>query len=229
VDLAGDDLRSRVRSHARRSLRAAAVLGLGLVCFLMGFQTGPTFLDSPVWWSVTGAFLLVGGVLALRLLGPGRAIRYEVSSRGMSLRQLQRRASPARAGVAVWTLLLIGWIAALYIVGRPALAAAQLGGSTGRATALSARSWTPCARCSQHAEATIDVDGRQTDVQLRGVSQDPNFYVAGIRVIYKADNVGVAMAERDYDDGTGPIPPIVAATSTLVFCLGTWGLTHVKR
>lgn len=218
----------RFRSQSRRALGAAAVLGLAVVFLLVGLLSGPTFLYSPIWWGVVAALAALGLGLVLRARKGGAAVKAEAAAIGLDLRTLQRGAAPSRPRVMVWTLLLIGWISSLVLVGRPALAAAEIGGSTQRAVALQAVSWSPCSRCSQRAKAQIVVGGRLRDVALRGVAQDPSYYTAGIVVVFKAGDPAVAMASADYEDGTGPVPAVVVSTATALFLAGTWALMRIR-
>lgn len=197
-----------------------------MVFLLVGLTGGPTFLFSPVWRGVVAAFFVVGVALALRTRKSGAALKAEAASRNLTLREVQRRATPSRQRVVIWTLLLIGWVSSLVVVAGPALAAAQLGAHTGRSVALQAESYTPCFRCLQRAKAWIKTRAGSVRVELRGVAQDPSYYTAGIVVIYKAGDPTTAMALADYNDGNGSVPPIVTAASTSLFLLATWGLTH---
>jgi hypothetical protein len=208
-----------VRQHARRVLTAAATLGLAFVFMLVGLTGGPTFLFSPMWRSLVVALLVVGATLVLCARKGGAALKAEAASLNVELREAQRRATPSRPRVAIWSVLLIGWLSCLVVVGSPALAAAQLG----------AKYYTPCSRCLPRGAAWIKTGTELVRVELRGVAQDPSYYKAGIVVIYKASDPSVAMALADYNDGNGSIPPIVAAASTSLFLLATWGLTHTRR
>jgi hypothetical protein len=218
-----------VRQHARRVLTAAATLGLAFVFMLVGLTGGPTFLFSPMWRSLVVALLVVGATLVLCARKGGAALKAEAASLNVELREAQRRATPSRPRVAIWSVLLIGWLSCLVVVGSPALAAAQLGANPSRAVALQAEYYTPCSRCLPRGAAWIKTGTELVRVELRGVAQDPSYYKAGIVVIYKASDPSVAMALADYNDGNGSIPPIVAAASTSLFLLATWGLTHTRR
>jgi hypothetical protein len=224
----GDGFDSLLRAQARRSLAAAAVLGLAVVFLLLGLVGGPTFLFSPVWWGVVGALALAGVALVARAGRKGAAVRAEAAARGLDLGPLQRRVAPSRPRVVVWALLLIGWLSALVVVGGPALAAAELGHRTERAVAQQAVSWMPCPHCSRRAKAVILVGSRSHEVNLRGVAQDPSYYAPGIVVVFRAGRPDVAMALADYRDGAGPLPAIVGGTSTVVFLLGTWLLVRFR-
>jgi hypothetical protein len=194
---------------------------------VIGIASGSGFLRSSAWWFT---LCLLLSAMAWHIVF-SRTTPASSEARGSALGQFlvpsRRSRGPVSWRLVGWIFLLVGWISSIAIVGGPAIAVAELGSKPGRTVALNASSWSPCLRCSQRANAVIQLGDQPLQVALRGVDQNPGYYRAGILVVFRLENPTVAMAAADYADGTARASGVVATVATILFVLGTWALARI--
>jgi hypothetical protein len=216
-----------VRSLRRWMLGAAGVLGIGLVLALVVIRGDPALRDSWIAWATVLLLVCSGTAVALRavmIYSHTKRTRDDWSEIRNELRD--QRAINQKL-VAIWTILLIGWLTALFMVSGPALGTSQLQNPV-RVGSISVQTYTPCLRgCSLQATATFPLNGRVVTAQLRGLSQDSRRYHSGMEIVYDARNPDIAMAASDYKSVSADDALAVIAVATLIFAVGTWYL--VKR
>jgi hypothetical protein len=213
-----------VRSMRRWMLGATGVLGIGLVIALVVIRGDPALRDSSIAWAIVLVLICSGAVVTIRaamIFSHTKRTRDDWSEIRTELRD-QRAINPKLP--AIWTILLIGWLAALFMVSGPALGSSQLRDPV-RVTSISVRTYTPCLRgCPLEATATFLLNGQVVTVQLRGLNQDSRRYHSGMEIVYDARNPAIAMAASDYESVSPAAALSVIAGATLIFAGGTFYL-----